>query len=189
MAAFPFNVGRIPDWISFEEAVTLGVGSVAAAGALFEGLKIPKPIINMPGIDHSADYARHHHDAPWILIWGGSCVTGTMALQLAKQSGFRVVAVAGSHNASYLQSVGADRVLDRHRPEEAIAEVKKLNVRLGVDCVGQQTATYAVQALQPGGRLVFLVKKPEPAVVETSDIEVTDILIKLFHEEQLTANR
>lgn len=162
--------------------MTLGVGSVAAAAALFEGLAIPRRAVTSPNVLKSTEDARNN-DSPWILIWGGACVTGMMAVQLAKDNGFRVFAVAGLHNASYLQHIGADKVVDRHAPEEAISEARRLNIRLGIDCVGQQTASFAARALQSGGRLVYLVKKPEQTVMETSKIEATDILIKRFHED------
>ena len=182
MAAFPFNVGRIPDWITFEEAVTLGVSSVAAAGAIFEGLSIPRPMISWVGVSRSNEPFINENQ-PWLLVWGGSCVTGIMTIQLAKLSGFRVFAVAGMQNASYLKGLGADKVLDRHQPEEAIAEAKKCDINLGIDCVGQETATHAVRALQPRAKLVYLVKEPDRAVAEQSQVEAIDVLVKRFHED------
>ena len=182
MAALPYNVGRLPDWISFEEGVTLGVGSVAAAAALFEGLAIPRRAMISSKVLRNTKEPRDN-GPPWILIWGGSCVTGTMAIQLAKDNGFRVFAVAGLQNASYLHSVGADKVTNRYEPEQAILEARRFGIRLGIDCVGQQTATFAARALQSGGKLVYLVKKPDTATLEVSKIEATDILIKRFHED------
>ena len=182
MVAFPFNVGRLPEWVSFEEGVTLGVSSVAAAAALFEGLEIQSPRNSSPRFANN-DKISPVGASRWILVWGGSCVTGMMVIQLAKLNGFNVFAVAGLQNALYLHSLGADKVVDRCEPENAIAEARKLDIGLGIDCVGQQTATHAIQALQPGGRLVYLVKKPELAVVEASQTEITDIVIKRFHED------
>lgn len=176
VAAFPYNVGRLPDWITFAEGATLGVGSVASAAALFESLAIPWPSPKPYKIDRSTN-------APWILVWGGSCVTGMMTIQLAKLSGFQVLAVGGLHNISYLQGLGADKVLDRHQPEEAIMEAREFNIKLAVDCVGSQTAAYAARALQSEGRLVYLVKGPDQALMKSLKIEVRDIAIKRFHED------
>ena len=120
----------------------------------------------------------------WILIWGASCVTGMMTVQLAKLSGLRVFAIAGPHNAAKLHGLGADKVVDRHRPDAAIAEARKLPIRLGIDCVGQETATYAIRALQPRSKLAYLVKRPVEAAVQETGAEVRDVLIKRFHEDE-----
>ena len=183
MVAAPFNVGRLPDWVSFEEGGTLGVGCVAAAAALYDGLTIPWPTKASEKINEEVPESLEDH-RPWVLIWGASCVTGMMAIQLAKDSGLRVFAVAGLQNAPELYRLGADQVLDRHKPDETIAEAQKLPISLGIDCVGQETATYAAQALQPGGRLAYLVKKPEEHVTNERKVTATDILIKRFHEDE-----
>lgn len=106
-----------------------------------------------------------------------------MAIQFAKQSGFSVLAVADLQNEAYLKSLGADQVLDRHQPENTIALARQLDISLAVDCVGQQTATSAVKALQPGGKLAYLVKQPDQAMAESFGVDATDILIKRFHED------
>ncbi|KAL8822708.1 MAG: hypothetical protein Q9191_006564 [Dirinaria sp. TL-2023a] len=183
IAAAPFNVGRLPDWVSFEEGGTIGVGCVAAAAALYDGLAIPWPPKTPQNVkDGSLTSLTDHR--PWIIVWGASCVTGMMAIQLAKQSGLRILAVAGLQNASELHSLGADKVLDRYKPKEAIVEARNFPVSLGIDCVGQETATYVAQALQPGGRLAYLVKKPDSAVANERKVSATDILIKKFHEDE-----
>ena len=181
MVALPFNVGRLPDWISFEQGATLGVGCVAAAGALYDSLAIPWPIYppSTRGVNSFAE-----QDKPWILIWGASSVTGMMAIQFAKLSNFRVFAVAGSHNSSNLCDLGADVVLDRHKPEDVVEHARRFRINLGVDCVGKETATYAVRALQPGSKLVCLVQKPGQGALEEAGVETTDVLIKRFHEDE-----
>ena len=107
-----------------------------------------------------------------------------MAIQFAKLSNFRVFAVAGSHNISKLCDLGADVVIDRHKPEVVVQEARKLRINLGIDCVGKETATNAVRALQPGSKLVYLVQKPDQAALEETRIETTDVLIKRFHEDE-----
>lgn len=184
MAALPFNVGRLPDWISFEEGATIGVGCVAAAGALYDSLAIPWPS-NPARKYHEEAETRQDDNEPWILIWGASCVTGMMAVQLARQSGLRVFAVAGLHNTTKLQDLGAEIIVDRHRPEDAVAEARKLPISLGIDCVGQETATHTINALQPGSKLACLVKRPDQAALEETGSEAMDVLIKQFHEDDI----
>ena len=182
MVALPFNVGRLPDWISFEEGATLGVGCVAAAGALYDSLSIPWPAT--PAYTRRID-TLPEQEKPWILIWGASCVTGMMAIQFAKLSNFRVFAVAGSHNSSDLYDLGADVVINRHEPEVVVEEARRLQIHLGVDCIGKETATCAVRALQPGSKLVYLVQKPDQGALEQAGVETTDVLIKRFHEDKI----
>ena len=182
IVAAPHNVGRLPDFVSFEQGATIGVGCVAAASALFDSLMItPNP--PWKGFASSSGHLSER-DRPWIIIWGASCVTGMMITQLARQSGFRVFAVAGIHNTAELHSLGAEVIFDRHKPQEAIAQAQKYSIRLAVDCVGQETASYAVQAMQEGGKMAYLVKGPKPEVVEEKKATITDILIKRFHEDE-----
>ena len=183
----PFNVGRLPDWVSFSAGATIGVGGVTAAGALYDCLAIPWPQAGIPKciMENRKQHTSSEENRPWILIWGASCVTGMMAVQFAKLSGLQVFAVAGLHNASVLYSMGADIVVDRHMPNDAVAEARGLDIRLGIDCVGQETATHAAKALQPGSKLTYLVKKPNDLTLEETNVETVDVLIKRFHEDEM----
>ena len=105
-----------------------------------------------------------------------------MVIQLARLNSYRVFAVAGLQNASCLQSLGTDIVVDPSRPQDVISEAKPLRTMLGIDCVGQQTATCPAEALHPSGKLV-LVKQPNPTMTKAFKIETTDVLIKSFHED------
>jgi NADPH:quinone reductase-like Zn-dependent oxidoreductase len=64
---------RIPDGIAFESAATLGIGVATIGYALLQSLK-------MPG----------HPDCPattpqYVLVYGGSTASGTLAIQLVRQ--------------------------------------------------------------------------------------------------------
>lgn len=89
--------------------------------------------------------------------------------------------MASSHNAQYLIDNGADLVLDRHNPGIIIETIRALHVSKALDCVGDKTAGFAARALQPGGKLVCLVKAPK--LEEGSGVEVLGVLIKRFHED------
>ena len=62
---------HIPEYMTFEEAATLGVGTLTIGQALYQSLKLPLP--TEPAKD----------DLP-VLIYGGSTATGTLAIQSAK---------------------------------------------------------------------------------------------------------
>lgn len=49
-----------------------------------------------------------------ILVWGGSSSTGSAAIQMAVASGATVIATASAKNHSFVQSLGAAKVLDYH---------------------------------------------------------------------------
>lgn len=173
-----------------EEGATIGVGCVASATALFDALAVPWPrLSSSSSISKNVTDGKQDKVDQWILIWGASCVTGMMATQLARLAGLRVFAVAGLHNAPELRELGAERVVDRHRPEDAIAEAKNLGIALAIDCVGEKTATYAVRALQSGGRMVYLVKRPTQELLDAHEVLAMEVLIKKFHEDIIFGKR
>ena len=62
---------KIPDYMSFEEAATLGVGLVTIGQGLYQTLKLPWP-------------DQPVKEAFPILIYGGSSATGALAIQWTK---------------------------------------------------------------------------------------------------------
>ena len=90
------------------------------------------------------------------MIAAGSGV-GSAAIQIAKATGARVIATAGSEpKLAKAKALGADEVL-LHTGDFA-REVKRLTGGRGVDVVfehvGQATWEQSVFSLKPGGRLV-----------------------------------
>ena len=66
---------HIPPQMSFEEAATLGCGVGTIALGLYKYLELP--MLSLPLEEKKAD-------GPFILIYGGSSATGTLAIQFAK---------------------------------------------------------------------------------------------------------
>ena len=65
------HLARIPDFLSFEDAATLGVGVTTVGQTLYMTLKLPLPTVPAK--------------TPFpVLIYGGSTATGTLAIQYAK---------------------------------------------------------------------------------------------------------
>jgi NADPH:quinone reductase-like Zn-dependent oxidoreductase len=173
--ALESNTAHIPEWLTFEDAASVGVAFVAAAEALFNSLGLPRPYSQRERLPTSEE---------WILIWGGASVTGLMAIQLAKAIGLNVAAVSSLHNTDYLRSYGADLVLDRHHPEAVVDKLQSRNVSMALDCVGAETAEFGARALGENGRLVCLVKQPKfSSGLPKAGLEVLDVLIKRFHED------
>ena len=88
-----------------------------------------------------------------VLIVGASGGVGTLAVQIAKIMGARVVASTSARNFELVRSLGADELVD-HAAEDALAR-GPFDVVL--DCFGKLRARRVASALRPHGRFVTLV--------------------------------
>ncbi|MCJ8163428.1 NADP-dependent oxidoreductase [Pontibacter sp. E15-1] len=98
-----------------------------------------------------------------VLILGGSGGVGSMAIQLAKTKGAKVIGVASQKNHAFMKENGADHVLD-YKDTNVGEEVKKLypaGVDLIFDCAGGDTLQQSLAGLKPNGTLVSIVHQGE----------------------------
>lgn len=127
---------RIPDGVSFEQAVAAGLTSSTAYGALFD--------------------LGHLKAGERVLIWAGSSGVGSLAIQLAKHAGAWVATTAGSEaKAAELRRLGADMVVN-HRTDN-VGQV--LQGAQGVNLVIELVSTTlqsSVEACAPDGRIVLI---------------------------------
>jgi NADPH:quinone reductase-like Zn-dependent oxidoreductase len=126
-------VAAKPRTMSFEEAVALVFGGITAR-AYFNQAP-PKP-------------------GSRVLVNGASGAVGTAAVQLAKEAGAHVTAVCSAENASLVESLGADRVIDYRVVD--FAEVQSTYDAI-VDCVGNAPFERVERLLKPGGALLLVV--------------------------------
>lgn len=96
----------------------------------------------------------------WVLVQGGSGGVGTVAVQLARALGARVIATAGGpERVAQVRELGADVVVD-HRREDFVAAVRAATAGHGADVVldvlGGRALPDNVRALAHGGRLVVI---------------------------------
>ena len=94
-----------------------------------------------------------------VLIWGAGSGIGSLAIQIAKLTGARVIAVASTDaKLERAKALGADHVIN-HATQDVVAEVRKITNRKGVEVVfehvGQATWERSVAALGWGGRVVI----------------------------------
>src|SRR6266536_1327901 len=93
IAAPAADLVRIPDAVTFEQAVAAGLTSSTAWGSLFD--------------------LGHLQAGERVLIWAGSSGVGSMAIQLAKYTGCWVATTASNdEKAAELHRLGADLVVN-----------------------------------------------------------------------------
>ncbi|RAH64138.1 zinc-binding alcohol dehydrogenase family protein [Aspergillus aculeatinus CBS 121060] len=119
----------IPAHLSFAEAATFGIALTTIGQSLYQTLNLAPP------------------DTPLseplpILIYGGSSAMGTMAIQFAKLSGYRVFTTCSPRNFELVRSYGADEVFDYRDPDAAalINEKTGNRLRLVMDTIGGEEA-------------------------------------------------
>jgi NADPH:quinone reductase-like Zn-dependent oxidoreductase len=91
-----------------------------------------------------------------ILILGASGGVGGTAIQLAKNVGATVIAVASAQNADHMKDLGADYTIDYKAGPvgEAVRKLVPAGVDLLFDAVSGDTLTQSLLALKPAGRLI-----------------------------------
>ena len=132
---------RIPDYMSFQEAATLGVGVSTVAQGLYQSLQLAPP-------------TKPIKDKTPILIYGGSTATGTVAIQFAKLSGYTVLTTCSPRNFDLVKSLGADAVYDYNDPNAAskVNEDTKNNLKLVFDTISLEVSSkFSDKALSTNG--------------------------------------
>ena len=92
-----------------------------------------------------------------LLVHGGTSGIGTMAVQLARQHGARVVVTVGSpEKAARAEELGAERAI-RYRDEDFVEVLRGLGgADVVLDNMGAAYLARNVQSLATGGRLVVI---------------------------------
>ena len=103
-----------------------------------------------------------------ILIQGGAGGVASIAIQLAKHIGAKVITTAGAANHAYVRALGADVVID-YRTQDFTRETA--NCDAVFDTVGGEVAARSFAVLRSGGRAAFIASgssappSPRPDVV------------------------
>ncbi|OJJ99620.1 hypothetical protein ASPACDRAFT_43243 [Aspergillus aculeatus ATCC 16872] len=119
----------VPRDLSLTDAAAIG-GAGPATMALALGDKLTLSI--------DADAAPNGPTKEeFVLVYGGSTATGTMALQLLRRAGYRPIATCSPKNASLVRSYGAEAVFDYHT-EDCAAQIRSYTrntLRYVLDCI------------------------------------------------------
>jgi NADPH:quinone reductase-like Zn-dependent oxidoreductase len=135
--AQPDELVLMPDNLSMKDAAAIRAGADSAWKALFtEG--------NLEA-------------GQTVLIHAAAGGVGQFAVQLAKWKGATVIGTASTSNIDFVQSLGADQVIDYTKtPFENVVQ----NVDLVVDAVGSDTEDRSWPIIKHGGILVSLTQFP-----------------------------
>ena len=149
------NLARKPRSIGHTEAASLPLSALTAWQALFV---------------HGRLVAGQS-----VLIHAGAGGVGSLAVQLARWRGLRVFATASARDVAFVQSLGADVVID-YRAERF--EDKAQEVDMVFDTVGGETQERSLQVLRKGGVLVSVVSRIPPGVAQQHGVRSVYFIVE-----------
>lgn len=101
-------VFKLPEGMSFAVGAGMPLRIATAALALFHSLGLPSELL-----DEDPKKRGEPFD---VLVYGGATSTGTMAIQLLKRCGLRVITTCSPKNFELVRGYGADDCVDYHSP-------------------------------------------------------------------------
>ena len=136
-------VARKPASISHVDAAALALAGLTALVSIEDTLKL--------------------RAGETILIQGGAGGVASIAIQLAKHIGARVITTASAANHAYLRGIGADQIID-YNVQDFTKTVSGCDAVF--DTVGGDVTQRSFAVLKPGGRAAFIAsgaQAPKPA--------------------------
>ena len=139
----------IPDSLDFPEAAGLVIPAVTA----YEGL------VERAGLQAGET----------VLITAASGGVGTAAVQMARNIGARVVAVASARNHGYLRDLGAETAVDYHDPRfvEQLRNAVPNGFDVLFDGTGNEVRDQVLGLVRDGGRGIFIIGGAPRPVMES----------------------
>ncbi len=135
------NIIKMPKWLSYEEASTLGVAYLTAYSMLKKALSIVK-MNSIDGID----------DVKTVLVYSAGSGVGIASIQFAKALGFNVITTVGDRSKLSKASIYADHVIDRTE-KDIVSEVMSITGNEGVSIVIDQIGIWdtSIRCVKKGG--------------------------------------
>ncbi|GHI04377.1 hypothetical protein AQI88_36810, partial [Streptomyces cellostaticus] len=137
------TLARKPAGLTWAQAAALPLAGLAAYQSVVQRLRV------QPG--------------ETVLVHAAAGGVGTLAVQLARWRGARVIGTASEHNHDFLRGLGAEPVAYRGALAEHVRRLAPDGVDAVLDSVGHRALRACRELLRPGGRVVSLV---EPKVTE-----------------------
>lgn len=149
-------IARKPARLNHVQAASVPVVAVTASQILFE-------------------YA-HAAAGETVLVHGAAGNVGAHAVQLAKNAGLHVIAMAASRDAEYVRGLGAERVIDYEdvRLVDAIEPVD-----IVVDTIGGEVRDRSLRILGPDGILVSVASPIPPEITRRYGARAVFFLVEV----------
>lgn len=151
-------MAKMPEKMSYSEAVGLGFCSATAAMYLFgkNYLHLDFPTLGAP------------RNGKKVVVWGGGSAVGSNAIQLAAAAGYDVLATCSGHNFEHVEGLGAVHVFDYKDPEvteKMVAELDKgecvgVFMAAGLDAGNAAALSVAIASKQTVRNLSILIFPP-----------------------------
>jgi NADPH:quinone reductase-like Zn-dependent oxidoreductase len=103
-----------------------------------------------------------------IFIQGGAGGVASVAIQLAKHIGARVISTASAANHTYVRSLGADEVID-YNAQDFTKTASGCDAAF--DTVGGDVAQRSFAVLKPGGRAAFIASGSQAPTPPRGDVQ------------------
>jgi NADPH:quinone reductase-like Zn-dependent oxidoreductase len=124
----------------------------------------------------------------YLLIWGGSTITGQFAIQIAQRCGIKILAVTSEKTSSLASTLGATVVTrDGKTGEEIVSEIQSIggdNITRAIDLVGTTTAFYSLSALSSSKQCLFA----PFAMISSKAIVPANISVETVEMKQFVLN-
>lgn len=147
-AVVPVSVlAKKPQSMTFEQAAGVPIAGDTAYRALHEAGRIA------PG--------------QTVLIHGAAGGVGSLAVQIAKAAGARVIGTASPNNHEFLRSLGVDQVIDYK--SQRFEDVVK-NVDLVLNTADADTNARSIRVVREGGALISIVGPPNAGACAAAKI-------------------
>ncbi|MEG0949146.1 MAG: NADP-dependent oxidoreductase [Bacteroidales bacterium] len=136
------KVGKMPDNIDFASAAAIVTPGCTAQQAVNNHLEVK------PGQK--------------ILIHGAGGGVGSLAVQLCVNIGAQVAVTVSAEDVAYMKELGADLIINYHKQpfEHLVRDFDGV-----LDTQGGEILQRSYEVIRPGGRIVSLVAKPDPAIL------------------------
>lgn len=146
------EAGRKPEVLTFEEAAAVPLAGETAWQALIDTANL--------------------QSGQTVLIHGGSGGVGSLAVQIAKARGAKVISTASTANQETLKQLGVDQAID-YTQTKFEERVKDVDVVL--DTVGKDTLTRSYDVVKKGGIVVTIAGRPDQSELEKRGIRGASI--------------
>lgn len=140
---------KMPDEMSFAVGAGMGLRIATAGMAIFHSLGLSAELLEKPS-QESFD----------VLVYGGTTSTGTMAIQLLKRCGARVITTCSPRNFDLARSYGADVCFD-YKTSTCGQDIRSFTenaLEYALDCITVESSMkICYQALgRCGGKCVYI---------------------------------